>query len=131
MTDGDISDHKKSSKISIQETFSGPLPPPAILQDFGTINPSFPERIFVMAEKEQTAVHSLQTSIYVLNKLQVETTAQAIKRGQIFGTVISLSFLAGAVYLSINGHDYVAVTLVGVTLLGIITLMITGRRHSK
>ena len=37
--------------------FAGPLPPPALLDEYGKIDGSFPERIVAMAEREQRQRH--------------------------------------------------------------------------
>ena len=43
--------------IEIAKLSIGPIPPPEILKGYKEIDPSFPERIFKMAEKEQRFRH--------------------------------------------------------------------------
>ncbi len=44
------------TSIEIAKLSIGPLPPPKILREYKEIDPSFPERIFKMAEKEQLLI---------------------------------------------------------------------------
>jgi uncharacterized membrane protein len=113
---------KERSQLSIvsQTTISGPLPPPDILQKYGIINPSFPERIVAMAEKEQNIVHDLRKENLELNKLAFTQQAESLKRGQLCALFLALLALSATVYLGINGHDWLAGGVFSVVLLGII-----------
>lgn len=124
MIDGDnLQDSQKErSQLSIvsQTTISGPLPPPDVLQKYGSINPSFPERIVAMAEKEQNIVHDLRKETVELNKLTFKQQAESLKRGQLCALSLALLALSATVYLGINGHDWLAGGVFSVVLLGII-----------
>lgn len=41
-------------------SFSGPLPPPEILQAFGEINPAYPDIIVARSEREQAHRHAIE-----------------------------------------------------------------------
>jgi len=66
----------------------GPLPDPETLERYGEIDPSFPERIVRMAEKEQAFRHR---SYYI---------------GQLLSFGIVSIGLASAVYLGVNGKEW-------------------------
>ena len=58
MVKQDVNDIDVSSKNVSQQSYqlrSAPLPLPSELADYGKVDPSFPNRIFVMAEKQQRA----------------------------------------------------------------------------
>lgn len=90
-------DRQPSSSLQLaqikQVVHIGPLPPPEILERYGEIDPSFPERIFHMAEKEQKFRHR---SYYI---------------GQIMALVIVIVGLLSAVYLGVNGKEWLGGTI--------------------
>lgn len=107
-----------------QEAFSGPLPHPTILQGYEDVNNGFAERILVMAEKEQQHRFNCDT-------LMVKGTIAESKRGQLFALLISTLFLGGAIWLGLEGHDWLAGGLGGGTLVSIVTILITGQKGNK
>lgn len=74
--------------IEIAKLSIGPIPPPEILKGYKEIDPSFPERIFKMAEKEQRFRH---ISFY---------------SGQVLGFFITIFALICSTYLGINGKEW-------------------------
>ena len=93
---------ERSNQVKIaqikQEIFAGPIPPPQILEKYGEIDSSFPERIFRMAEKEQEFRHSV------------------VKRSQYLGFSITAIGLICATIMAIAGHPWLAGTTAFVTL---------------
>jgi uncharacterized membrane protein len=75
----------KLTQISVR---TAPIPPPEELEGYKKIDPSFPERIIRMAEKEQKFRHH---SYYL---------------GQFFAFIIALAALGSATYLGINGKEW-------------------------
>ncbi len=106
----------------------GPLPPPEVLSAYGEVDPSFPERILKMAEAQ--AEHRKQQEREDLcadiDDLKAQRGTERI--GQVFALVVCLAFLGGGVWVTLRGHDWVGGVIVGATLLGIVTVFITGRR---
>ncbi|MEQ1706160.1 MAG: DUF2335 domain-containing protein [Rickettsiales bacterium] len=135
LTKDSATDQEKSTNVSVTSqktvTFAGPLPPPSVLQHYSSIDPSFPERIFIMAEKEQNAVHELQKEAISLERMRIENQALYTKKGQYLATFIGLCFLAAALYSATIGQGKVAIAMVGFPLVGIIAVMITGRHKSQ
>lgn len=106
------------------ESYSGPIPHPKILQGYNDVQPDFPERIVSMAEKEQD--HRLECE-----KLMVEGTISETKRGQWFAFAIAFLFLAGSIWLGLEGHDWLAGVLGGSTLGVLVTVFLVGKRGDK
>ena len=86
-------------------TFSGPLPPPKLLQDYEAIQPGFAERIVKMAEQEADhrrlqETKALDTDIVLNHKDFTER-----KTGQFlaFAIVIIMAFVGA--YLALNGSE--------------------------
>jgi uncharacterized membrane protein len=101
------------------------LPPPEFVARFNEVVPNGAERIFRMAENEQS------------HRIAIEGNAQhaAIresKRGQWLGALISLSAIAGAVYsVYVGAHWSVPIALVGVPVLGIVKAIVDSRSSPK
>lgn len=84
-----------------KEEFRGPLPPPAILQQYDAVHPGFAKEIMQMAVNEQLHRHRIESSIVEsetsLNSGQLEVIRASIKlktRLQKFG-FISTFLLVG------------------------------------
>jgi uncharacterized membrane protein len=72
-----------------QATFSGPMPPPAVLEGYERLVKGAAERILLMAESD--AKHQQEIEFAALRAAENE-----IKRGQIFGFVIGLTALGAS-----------------------------------
>ena len=100
--------------------YSGPLPHPSLLAGYDQIIPSGAERIMIMAEKEQDHRHKRDTKgdkrTFILR-----TT------GQYFALIISISIIWGAIWLGLEGHDWLAGTLVAIDLIALAALFILGK----
>jgi uncharacterized membrane protein len=86
---------QNKSAILVEEesaSFSGPLPPPAVLKGYGDVDPQYPERLFKMAESYSRA------DIRVQN-----TRSLAIILGLVFSFVICIGGLAACLILATKG----------------------------
>ena len=103
--------------------FSGPLPPPKLLEQYQSIQPDFPERILRLNEQEVGHRHEIQRAV-VNNDF-------AFKRiGQLFGFVIALAGFAASVGLAYIGYPWVAAIIGGGTLASVVTVFVSGPRAS-
>ncbi len=104
-----------------RDIHSGPLPHPEILKGYQQIDPSFPERIMAMAEREQEHAHSLEEQ---RNKNAILITTIGVATG-----FIVFIMLCVALYFSIiNALSSVAISIVG-AMAGIIGLFVyVGRK---
>ena len=87
---------KSPKKIEISQQIaiiSSPLPPPEVLEKYAEIDPSLPDRLVKMIEKEQKHRH-LITFL-----------------GQIFGLVVVLGGFISAIVLGIYGREWLAGTI--------------------
>lgn len=122
----DQADQEKNPQQLItlaQGHFSGPLPPPSVLQGYEDVLPGAAERIVHMAEKEQSQRHTLDDS------LAASVTRQQ-ERGQWFAFMLGGGALALAAFMVHAGHPiYAIVTTVSsiATLAGALIY----RRRSK
>lgn len=93
--------------IEEQKAFSGPLPAPEDFMVYKKVLPDAPERILSMAERQ------LEHRIKAENKIIDSGIAEG-KHGQYLGALIVVLCLAGSVYLGMNGHDWLAGSMVAI-----------------
>lgn len=103
-----------------QATFSGPMPPPALLEGYERIVPGAAERILAMAESDTKHQHEIEFAA-------LRAAEGEIKRGQIFGFVIGLTALGAAIVALAMGSPAVAGVIGGTTVVGLVSVFIIGR----
>jgi len=101
-------------------SFSGPLPPPAILEGYDRIVPGAAERILAMAEAD--ANHQREIELAALQAADRE-----VRRGQIFGFTIGVLALVSSVIALYMGSPTVAGIIGGTTVVGLVSAFIIGR----
>ncbi|MBE8189401.1 MAG: DUF2335 domain-containing protein [Candidatus Thioglobus sp.] len=113
-----INKHQEQTPESLtltRQEFSGPIPPPLVLEQYQKILPTAPERIISMAEKQQNYRHS--------------TTNKALKiknKGQLYGFLLMVLIMFLSAYALFLGYEkfaimgmiFVAVPLVKLFILG-------------
>ncbi|MBI3249239.1 MAG: DUF2335 domain-containing protein [Deltaproteobacteria bacterium] len=103
-----------------QSSFSSPIPPPAILEEYDRVIPGAAERILKMAEAD--VQYQRDITFAALNSEVAEK-----KRGQVLGFLIgnlALVVTGAALYL---GYPDVASILGGTTLVGLVSVFAIGR----
>ena len=90
-------------------TFSGPLPPPHIVERYERVLPGAAERIFKMAEDQSRHRRDLET-------LVIHSDIRNSKLGLVFGLIIGLAALIAAVIMVYFGN------VTGGSLLGVGTI---------
>lgn len=118
----------QNGQTLVATSFQGPLPPPALLEDYDAIVPGLAAQI-VEWTTSQTA-HRQQIESRTVAIDEKLSTAYVIETllGQLFAFLITLSVLAGTVYLAMHDHSGAAATLGALGFGGIITAFIVGRR---
>ncbi len=104
-----------------RDVHSGPLPHPETLKGYQDIDPSFPERIMAMAEREQEHAHKLDTERNK-NAMLISTI------GVTTGFVVFIMLCVALYFSIINALSSVAIAIVG-AMAGIIGLFVyVGRK---
>lgn len=114
----------KFSTTLSAKTFSGPIPPPDEMERFNEIIPNGADRIMVMAETQST--HRISIEDRVVRSQQRQSGI-----GQIFGFIIGLTGLGLAYLLISSGHDIAGATIGSTTLLGMVTVFVTGKAAQR
>lgn len=112
--------------ISVQKstTFSGPLPPPALLKEYSNIIDNGAERIFQMTEKQ--SAHRIQLEDHAIR----EELKQS-RRGQNFGFALGVLGLILATVLALMGQEVIAGIFGTTTIVGLVTVFVIGKRAQQ
>lgn len=110
--------------ITHAQSFSGPLPPPQILQRYNDAYPGLANRIVKMAEHEQSHRHGIESSA-----LTGSITAE--KRGQNYALAICTLVVLASFGLIWQGHEVSGSILAGGTLSALAYVFITGRKEKQ
>ena len=94
-------------------SFSGPLPPPGVLEGYEKVLPGSAERIFTMAEKQ------LEHRMY-LEKVVVEGGSKRANMGIYAAVIVEGMFLATSCYLAHLGLTADALKVVGGSAVGLL-----------
>jgi len=113
--------HPTQQAVVTSQQWVGPLPPPEALSRFDAIVPNGAERIFKMAEDEQS--HRIESENIGL----IASIAEA-KRGQVLGATISIiSLLSAIISIYLGAHWAVTGLLVGVPIMGLAKAIVDSR----
>lgn len=104
----------------VSEHFSGPIPPPHILEKYEAILPGAAERILAMAEKN--SAHQIE-----IDKAIVDGKLKELSTGQKLGFYIAILALCAAVVCSIYGDSETARIMGGSTIVGLVVAFLTVR----
>ncbi|MDP3879270.1 MAG: DUF2335 domain-containing protein, partial [Dehalococcoidales bacterium] len=101
-----------------------PIPYPLILKEYENILPGSTERIFRMAENQANHRQILERTVIIGDSKRANL-------GLWVGGFIAFLFLAGAVFLIYNGHDWAGATLGTVDVASIVGVFIYGTISRK
>lgn len=110
---------QRQTAIVQAERFSGPLPPPEILERYNQVVPGLADRIVVMAESQARHRQALEQSV-------INGNIRNERLGQVFAFIIAMSVIVGSLGLLWHGRSTeglvgilgTLVTLAGVFIFG-------------
>lgn len=103
-----------------QASFSGPMPPPAVLEGYERVIPGAAERILLMAESDTR--HQQEIEFAALMAAEGE-----VKRGQWFAFSIGVLALISSMVALHLGSPAVAGVIGGTTVVGLVSVFVVGR----
>lgn len=118
-------------QVTEQRAFSGPIPPPDVLEHYDAISNGLANRIVAMAENEQAHRRELDISTLDANKGIANKEFSERRIGQVFGLIIGISGLACAAYLGYLGLETAAATVGGTTVVSLVGLFILGKLFNR
>lgn len=104
----------------ISRTFSGPLPPPEILQRYNEIVPGAADRIIKMAENQHHHRQALEKSV-------VDSNVFSQKIGLGLGFVIAMTAIGGGIWLSAIGKSGSGLTAIIGALAALVGVFVYGK----
>lgn len=107
-----------------QERFQGPIPPPAILENYNAIIPNGAERIMAMAEKQAEHRQILENKV-------ISSDILNSRLGLVFGLTIGLAGLACGTICILNGYAVVGAFLSGGTIVSLVGTFVYGSKSRK
>ena len=128
--------------VAMGGSFSGPLPPPSVLEKYEQILPGLADRIVSMAEKEETHRHA-QNQIALKAEIELQQKALEAERegmraemqearwGQILAFCIGSLTIAAGSYLALHDAQIPGTILGSGGVVGLVSVFIYGRKGKK
>lgn len=112
-------------EVSVEAVaWSGPLPPPSVLQAYEDIVPGAADRLLSMAERQMS--HRIHQEERV-----VRGDAWRSTLGIVVGFFLSAGIIGGGIYLVANDHDLAGTALIGLDLVGLASVFVFGTRARR
>jgi len=113
------------------QQFSGPMPPPELLERYELICPGSADRMLSMAEQEAEHRRTTEGKIVQAQIDHHKRQFSEARCGQLCALVITLAAIAAGVYTAVQGHE-IAGSVIGVGGIGgIVTTFILGRAKQR
>jgi uncharacterized membrane protein len=103
--------------VAVQETFSGPLPPPEVLAKYDEIVPGMAERLLTTFERQ--ADHRM-----TLERKVIDGDIRRSWAGLILGFVFGMALLVGSVFMIASGLAVAGIALIVAELVAIAVALI-------
>jgi len=113
-----------AQQIREVSTFSGPLPPPEILEHYNRIIPNSADRLLKIVELQSEHRRTCEAK-------GLDAGISIAKRGQILAFVLSLVGFGTAILCAYLDQPVPSTVIGGGTLIGLASLFIKGRTHKR
>lgn len=121
---------QKSTAI-VATQWSGPVPPPEILEKYNSLVPNAAERILIMAEEEarirRDQMQKDHDSENRVKESDINQYHSDVKRGQYLAAFVMVGIVAAIVVCVMSGHEKAAMATAGMGAVGIVSSFI-GRK---
>lgn len=95
-----------NNQLSVShQSFSGPIPPPALLEGYEAILPGAAERILVLAESEAVHRRELEKREILANIALAKSEHRQVYVGQFCALAISVLFILSGAFLIYSGKS--------------------------
>jgi uncharacterized membrane protein len=108
----------------IRAEFSGPLPPPEVLERYNNVIPNGADRIMSMAEEQSKHRRSLEAKA-------MSTDSRNSLLGVIFAFVLGLSTIISGTYVILKGQVWPGTLLGSLGLVGLVSAFIYGTKQRR
>lgn len=115
----------------LQATWTGPLPPPAILRGYAEIDPTFPDRMMRAWAKETAHRRKMENRQLDLASREIENEWDLRREGVRAGKWIGVLGLLVAFGLGVSGATVAAAIVGSVDLVGLVGVFVIGSRKAE
>lgn len=112
----------------VTTAFQGPLPPPALLEEYDSIVPGLAKEIVHWTTSQTAHRQGIEDRAMRIDEKLSTWYVVEVLLGQLFALLIAITVIASVVYLAMEGREIAAGALGTVGFGGIIAAFITGRR---
>lgn len=116
--------HAAVTRVTQAVQFSGPLPPPELLERYNEVIPNGAERIMAMAERQSAHRESLEAQVIAGN-----IANQA--RGSLYAFILCLVALLGGFALIMMGKNAYGLVSIVTSVTALATVFVYARREQK
>ena len=120
----DRNEDKSAHLTTVSAYFSGPLPPPSLLEAYQKIDGKFPNGIMAMAKKEQSHRHAMED-----RALQSNISLEKCGQSYIFW-IYGLFIFAGS-FMAYIGHVATGTIILAAQLAGLAAQLISDHRRKR
>jgi uncharacterized membrane protein len=111
----------------LHASYSGPLPPPTILDGYESLMSGAAELIFKTYENEVAHRQATEKEMLRIEAAASKSSSSIMIMGQVFGFIICMAFLASGTYLIANGHEISGALFGGGSMAAIVTAFLATR----
>lgn len=104
--------------------YSGPVPPPAMLEEFDRIEPGRAAKLMQLAEDQSR--HRMHLENFVIKSDVVRSWA-----GLVTGGILSAGIVTGGCILVATGHDWAGASIICSTLVSLAGVFVYGRKSQS
>ena len=105
-------------------SFSGPLPPPDMLQRYNEIIPNGADRVMTMAENQSKHRERIEEAV-------IQSNVKGQARGTTYGFIMGMTGLLGGMFLIYSGHGAAGITAFLSSIGGLASVFLVGRKKGE
>ena len=124
--------HKHTPQMQVNHvqssTFSGPLPPPDIMDGYNRIVPNAAERIIAVFESEVIHRHELERLQATGDEKDRSRSLLLVFSGQIFGFLLAMAFVASGAFLIFNNKQISGTVISTTAMVGIVAAFLRSNK---
>lgn len=123
-----VVERERKQTSMVTTAFQGPLPPPALLEEYDAVVPGLAKEIVHWTTSQTAHRQGIEDRAMRIDEKLSTWYVVEILLGQLFGLIIAIAVIAAVVYLALEDHEIAAGALGTVGFGSIIAAFITGRR---
>lgn len=109
-------------QVQQHQTFSGPIPPPEMLERYEKLVPGAANRILTMAEAQSSHRRDLEGRV-------IRGNVRSQTMGQVLAFILCSELFGGSIYLLANGREIGGLTTLVTAVAGFVGVFVYGRRQ--